>query len=96
MSGSYDVGDRGDHGGTLLIAGEVAAGELCLSRAVTATVLYFCATYMWGPLTGGSQASVIQTSEASSFIQFLNAICKICISSLVDPNGVILNFVESQ
>ena len=70
MSRSNDAGDRGDHGGTLLVAGEVAAGELCLSRAVTAAVLCFCATYMWGPLTGGSQASVIQTCEASSFIQF--------------------------
>ena len=85
MSRSNDAGDRGDHGGTLLVAGEVAVGELRLSCTVTAAVLCFSATYRWGHLTGGSQASVIQTSEASSFIQFLNAICKICISSFVDP-----------
>jgi len=56
----------------------------------------FCFADRWGPLTGGSQALVTQASEASSLFQILMLFCEICISSLVDPSGVIQILVESQ
>ena len=59
-------------------------------------MLCFSAAYMWGPLTGGSQAPVIHASEASSLFQILMLFCEICISGFVDPNGVVLILVESQ
>ena len=58
MSRPIDAGDLGDHGGTLLVPGEVAAGELPPIPRRSVTQLCFPFTYMRARLTDGPRLLV--------------------------------------
>ena len=68
LGGSIDSGGHGEHGGTLLVAGEAAVGELAPipRRPALCSVLV--------SLTSGPQLSVTQDPEDSSSISDLNAV----------------------
>ena len=68
MSRSIDAGGRDGHGGTLLVAREVAAGELAPvpRRPALCSVLV--------SLTSGPRLSVTQDPEDSSNISVLNVV----------------------
>ena len=69
VSSSIDAGDHGEHGGTLLVAGEAAVGELHRFRAVAAASPIFRLTAMRAQLTSGPRLTVTVYSKDSSFMQ---------------------------
>ena len=55
---SIGLGDHGEHGGTLLVAGDATIGELHRFRAIPSRLLCFGADDMRALLTDGSHLSV--------------------------------------
>ena len=55
----------------------------------------FCLTSMRAQLTCGPRVTVTVYSKASSNFQIWMLFCKICISSFVDPNWVVLILLNS-
>ena len=64
-----NAGGRGGHGGTLLVAGEAAIGELHQFRAVAAMSPIFRLTAMRAQLTSGPRLTATVYSKDSSFMQ---------------------------
>ena len=96
MSRPIYAGDQGDHGGTLLVTGEVAAGELPPIPRCSAMRLCFPFTYMRARLTDGPRFSVTLIQKASSNLQIVMLSCEFCNSKYVDLNGVIQILLDSQ
>ena len=55
---SIGAGDHGEHGGTLLVAGDATVGELRWFRAIPSRLPCFGADDMRALLTDGSRLSV--------------------------------------
>ena len=71
---SVDAGSHGEHGRTILVAGDATIGELRWFRAVPSCRLCFCLTAMQAQLTCGPRLTVTVYSKASSFIPDLIAV----------------------